>query len=141
MKALALHYSRPQRAGDPACLLSPGLCSTVWHICQKEGTFLPETLTAGALRVKDPQSVHHGPLESGATHTVLCLGKGVCPGHVPGPILGSLLTASLKLVNLNSGGSLFHKNLMCQSDLCVCSLGRVIKCFSASKTGMKIRVR
>ena len=141
MKALALRHSLPQRAGDPAGLLSPGLCSTVWRICQKEGTFLLEILTAGALRVKDPQSVHHGPLESGATHTVLCLGKGVCPGHVPGPILGSLFITSLKLVNLDSGGSPFHKNLMCQSDLCVCSLGRVIKCFSASKMGMKIRVR
>lgn len=95
----------------------------------------------GVLRVKDPQSVHHSHLESGVTHTVLCLEKGVCLGHVPGPILGFLLIASLKLVNLDSGGSRCHKNLMWQSDLCVCSLGRDIQCFSASKMGMKIRVR
>lgn len=110
LKALALRpctssVSRsPEKlkeAGDPPGLLSPGRCSTVWSICQKEGAFLLETLTAGVLRVKDPQSVHHGPLESGVTHTVLCLRKGgVCPGHVPGPILGFLLIASLKLVKL-----------------------------------------
>lgn len=103
----SMHFLSEQESRETEGSRRPTWCPITWPLLRslvympKRRHFPAGNPDCRVLRVKDPQSLHHGPLESGVIHTVLCLGKGgVCPGHVPGPILGFLLIASLKLVKL-----------------------------------------